>query len=72
MWFTLAAAQTSGADHDRMARDPNMIAARMTDDQVAAAERRAREWTATAPRTSRLDRLRTRHLTTDTRGQRGA
>ena len=49
MWFTLAAAQTSGADHDRMARDLAMIAKRMTDDQVADAERRAREWTPTAP-----------------------
>ena len=33
VWVTLAAAQTSGADHDRMARDLNLIAARMTADQ---------------------------------------
>ena len=50
MWFTLAAAQASGADHDRMARDLEMIAARLTADQVAEAQRRAREWTPTPER----------------------
>jgi TPR repeat protein len=44
MWFTLAVAQTSGADHDRMERDLASLTAGMTDNQVAEAQRRVGEW----------------------------
>ena len=47
MWFNLAAAQSSGEDLDIFARLREAVAERMTPEQLAEAQRRAREWTPT-------------------------
>ena len=47
MWISLAAAQSSGEDHERLVRGRDGLAGEMTPDQVAEAQRRAREWTPT-------------------------
>ena len=44
---TLAAAQSSGEDRDRRVKARDDLAKRMTADQLADAQRRAREWTPT-------------------------
>jgi len=50
MWFNLAAAQSSGEDRDRRVRNRDNAAAKMTAEQVAEAQRRAREWNEAHPR----------------------
>jgi TPR repeat protein len=45
MWYNLGAAQSSGEDRDRLVRDRNSVAERMTAELIAEAQRRAREWT---------------------------
>ncbi len=47
MWLNLAAAQSSGADRERVVLARDAIAERMTFEQIAEAQRRAREWTPT-------------------------
>ncbi len=47
MWFNLAAAQSSGEDRDNSVRVRDALAERMTSEQIAEAQRRAREWTPT-------------------------
>ena len=47
MWFTLAAARSSDENSDAYAKARDAVAARMTADQIAEAQRRAREWTPT-------------------------
>ena len=47
IWYNLAAAQSSGEDRDRSVRGRDDVAGRMTPDQIAEAQRRAREWTPT-------------------------
>ena len=47
MWANLAALQLSGDDRDRAVRNRDTVAARMTAEQIAEAQRRAREWTPT-------------------------
>ena len=44
MWFNLAAAQSSGEDRDIFAKLREAVAERMTSEQLADAQRRAREW----------------------------
>ncbi len=46
-WFNLAAAQSSGEDRDTMVKARDDVAERMTPEQIAEAQRRAREWTLT-------------------------
>ena len=43
-WFNLAAAQSSEERYDTFAKARNDVAERMTAEQVADAQRRAREW----------------------------
>jgi TPR repeat protein len=50
MWTNLAVAQSSGEDRDRRVRNRDNIAAKMTAEQIAEAQRRAREWDAAHPR----------------------
>ena len=45
MWANLAALQLSGEDRDLAVRNRDTVAARMTAEQIAEAQRRAREWT---------------------------
>ena len=45
MWANLAASQLSGEDRDLAVRHRDDLAAQMTPDQIAEAQRRAREWT---------------------------
>jgi hypothetical protein len=47
MWFNLAAAQSSGEDRDTVVERRDSVAERMTAEQIAEAQRRAREWTPT-------------------------
>ncbi len=47
MWANLAASQLSGEDRDLAVRHRDGLAAQMTPDQIAEAQRRAREWTPT-------------------------
>ena len=47
MWFNLAAAQSSAEDRDRRVKARNDVAKRMTAEQIAEAQRRAREWQPT-------------------------
>ena len=44
MWFSLAIAHYSGGDPERFEQARNEVAERMTADQIAEAQRRAREW----------------------------
>ena len=50
MWYSLAVAQSSGKDRVRRVRSRDDIAAKMTADQVAEAQRLASEWDAAHPR----------------------
>ena len=45
-WFNLAAARASGEDRTRYENARDLIAEQMTSAQIAAAQRRAREWDA--------------------------
>ncbi len=47
MWFNLAAAQSSGEEGERYVLHSDLTSELMTADQVAEAQRRAREWTPT-------------------------
>ena len=47
MWFNLAAAQSSDFFRYRSGEARDSVAARMTAEEVAEAQRRAREWTPT-------------------------
>ena len=47
MWFNLAAAHSSGGGRDRLEENRDIVAAKMTAEQIAEAQRRAREWTPT-------------------------
>ncbi len=47
LWFNLAAAQLTGEDRDLAVKNRDITAGRMTAEQVADAQCRAREWTPT-------------------------
>ncbi len=47
IWYNLAGAQSSGENRDLAVKNRDVVAERMTADQVAEAQRRAREWTPT-------------------------
>ena len=47
VWLNLATAQASGEECDMYVKERDDVAARMTRDQIAEAQRRAREWTPT-------------------------
>ena len=47
MWLNLAAAQSSGEDRDLYMKRRAEVAELMTPEQIAEAQRRAREWTPT-------------------------
>ena len=50
MWLTLAVARSAGEARERYVAARDGLAARMTPDQLADAQRRAREWTPTPER----------------------
>ena len=50
MWTNLAASRMTGELRDSSVKNLNIIAAKMTAEQVAEAQRRAREWDAAHPR----------------------
>ena len=50
LWSSLAAEQLTGEDRDLAVENRDAVAARMTADQIADAQRRAREWTPTPER----------------------
>jgi hypothetical protein len=50
MWLNLAAAQSTGEGRDQMVEGRDAVAERMTAEQIAEAQRRAREWTPTPAR----------------------
>ncbi len=50
MWTNLAVAQSSGEVWDRRVRSRDISAAKMTAEQIAEAQRRAREGDAAHPR----------------------
>ena len=50
MWPNLAAAQSSGADRERLVKARDAAAESITPDQLAEAQRLAREWDAAHPR----------------------
>ena len=43
-WFNLAAARATGNDNEKFAKARDAVAAKMTADQIAEAQRLAREW----------------------------
>jgi len=47
MWFNLAVARLTGEDRDQAVTRRDIVAGRMSADQLAAAERRAWEWRPT-------------------------
>ena len=47
MWLNLATAQSSGEDREKYVEVRDLTAKLMTANQVAEAQRRAREWTPT-------------------------
>ena len=47
IWSNLAAAQSSGGLRDQAVRNRDIFAELLTADQIAEAQRRAREWTPT-------------------------
>jgi uncharacterized protein len=49
MWFNLATAQSTGEEQKNLAAARDELAAKMTPDQLAEAQRRARAWTPAAP-----------------------
>ncbi len=58
MWFNLAASRSSGETRDKSAEIRDFLAARMTPDQIAEAQRLAREWkpkTQAAPSPPQFD-----------------
>ena len=44
MWYNLAASQTTGEDRERSANNRDLIAQKMTSEQIAEAQRLAREF----------------------------
>jgi hypothetical protein len=50
MWHNLAASRMTGDRRDSSVRNRDIIAAKMTAERVAEAQRRAREWDAAHPR----------------------
>jgi TPR repeat protein len=44
MWLNIAASRSSGAEHTRFAEARDTLAARMTPEQIAEAQRRASAW----------------------------
>ena len=50
MWFNLAASRLTGEQREIAVRGRDSVADRMTPDQLADAERLAREWDAAHPR----------------------
>ena len=47
MWANMAAAQSSGETRDHWVNNRDLNTAKMTAEQIAEAQRRAREWTPT-------------------------
>ncbi len=47
MWLTLAGAQSSGDDREAYVQARKAVAALMTSEQIAEAQRLAREWKPT-------------------------
>ena len=45
MWLNLATAHASAEERDEYVKERDDVAARMTPEQIAEAQRRAREWT---------------------------
>jgi len=50
MWYSLSASQSSEAEWANRAKNRDLTAQRMTPDQLAEAQRLAREWAAAHPR----------------------
>ncbi len=50
MWLNLSAARSTGEVRDRAITSRDTIAQRMTRNQIAEAQRRAREWGGAHPR----------------------
>jgi TPR repeat protein len=50
MWFNLAASRSGGQLRESAVELRDLFASRMTPDQIAEAERLAREWDAAHPR----------------------
>ena len=50
MWYSLSASQSSEAEWGNRAKNRDLTAQRMTPDQLAEAQRLAREWDAAHPR----------------------
>ena len=46
MWFNLAASRLTGEERERVVRSRDLAAGRMTPDEIAEAQRLAREWAA--------------------------
>ena len=44
LWYSLAAAQSSGEYRDLAVKNRDVVAEQMTSEQSAEAQRRAREW----------------------------
>lgn len=47
MWFKLAGAQSSGDERDDVVKARDVVEAKMTPEQIAEAQRLAREWKPT-------------------------
>ena len=50
MWFNLAASRSTGELRDSSVKNRDIIAAEMTAEQIAEAQRLSREWDAAHPR----------------------
>ena len=50
MWLNLAAARSTGEVRDLVIHSRDTVAQRMTQNEIADAQRRAREWDAAHPR----------------------
>ena len=50
MWYNLAASQLTGEARELVVENRDWVAFRMTPEQIAEAERLAREWDAAHPR----------------------
>ena len=50
MWYNLAASRATGEARDQFVENRDRVARRMTAEQVAEAQRLAREWAAAHPR----------------------
>ncbi len=44
MWYNLAASQLTGEDRERSVKNRDIVAEKMTSEQIAEAQRLAREW----------------------------